>query len=94
MNDLEYRKELLLAKIDAHRQIFRLEVHTARSDFDPLAAALRFAGVDRALADTIVPAARSLLRDGAEVDWKRPEFLLAVCAAVLVVLDRGQSNAD
>ena len=83
MTDTEYRKELLLAKIDAHRQIFRLEVHSARVSFDPVAIALRWVGLDPTTVGAVLPAARSLLRTGLPRDLMRPELLLAVVAAVV-----------
>lgn len=83
MTDLDYRKNLLLAKIDAHRQIIRLEVQAARVSFDPVSSVLRWMGLDQSLVAAVLPAARGLLRTGLPRDLKHPEFLIAAGAAVI-----------
>ena len=44
MKDADYRKALLLTRIDAHRTILRLEIRCARSSFNPWNAALGLLG--------------------------------------------------
>lgn len=83
MSDLEHRKQLLLTKIDAHRQIIRLEVRAAQVTFDPLGLALRWMGLDHSLVSAVLPAARELLRTGLTRGSTHPEILIAVCAAVI-----------
>lgn len=60
MTAAEYRKALLLAKIEAHRSVLRLELRCARATLDPLSEVLTLVGVDRGLAGTAVAAFRSL----------------------------------
>jgi hypothetical protein len=60
MNECEYQKALLLAKIDAHRTVLGLEVRAARAAFDPLGIALSFLGVDRALIRILPPILRAV----------------------------------
>ena len=55
MNERDYQKALLLAKIDSHRAVLGLEVRAARAAFDPLGIALSFLGVDRALVRILPP---------------------------------------
>ena len=40
MTDADHRKALLLAKIEAHRTIFQLELRLARASFDPIGSML------------------------------------------------------
>ena len=47
MTELEYQKELLKTKIDAHRTVLGLEVRATRMTFDPLGLALSLVGFDR-----------------------------------------------
>ena len=61
MNDAEYRKALLLTKIEAHRTILRLETRLARASFDPWGAVLSLLGVDGAVAGAVASSLRSLL---------------------------------
>ncbi len=44
MKDADYRKALLLTRIDAHRTILRLEIRCARSSFSPWNVALGLLG--------------------------------------------------
>jgi len=48
MTDAEHRKSLLLARIDAQRTIFRLELRVARAGFRPLNALLSLVGLEGA----------------------------------------------
>lgn len=59
MTELEYRKELLKTKIEAHRTILGLELRATRAAFDPLGAALSLLGADRHLAELLVPILRA-----------------------------------
>jgi hypothetical protein len=56
----EYRKALLLAKIEAHRSVFHLELRCARATVDPVNEVLTLLGIDQGLAGTAVAAFRSL----------------------------------
>ena len=58
MTNLEHEKNLLEAKIEAHRRVVSLEVRVARSAFDPFGIALSMLGADPRVAE-ILP---SLLR--------------------------------
>jgi hypothetical protein len=60
MNERDYQKALLLAKIDSHRAVLGLEVRAARAAFDPLGIALSFLGVDRALVRILPPILRAV----------------------------------
>ena len=60
MNERDYQKALLVAKIDAHRSVLGLEVRAARASFDPLGIALSFLGVDRALVRILPPILRAV----------------------------------
>jgi hypothetical protein len=69
VNERDYQKALLLAKIDSHRAVLGLEVRAARAAFDPLGIALSFLGVDRAVVRILPPilrAATSSLRGESE----------------------------
>ena len=60
MNERDYEKALLLAKIDSHRAVLGLEVRAARAAFDPLGIALSFLGVDRAVVRILPPILRAV----------------------------------
>jgi hypothetical protein len=60
VNERDYQKALLVAKIDAHRSVLGLEVRAARASFDPLGIALSFLGVDRALVRILPPILRAV----------------------------------
>ena len=60
MNERDYQKALLLAKIDSHRAVLGLEVRAARAAFDPLGIALSFLGVDRAVVRILPPILRAV----------------------------------
>ena len=47
MTELEYQKELLKTKIEAHRTVLGLEAQATRMAFDPLGLALSLLGFDR-----------------------------------------------
>ncbi len=53
MTDLEYRRALLLARIEAHRTLFELEVRYARATVHPLRSMLSMVGLDGALAGAV-----------------------------------------
>ena len=44
MTDAEYRRSLLLTRIDAHRDLLRLELRLARRQFDPWRAVFSLLG--------------------------------------------------
>jgi hypothetical protein len=60
MNELEYQKALLAAKIDAHRTVVGLELRAARAAFDPLGTALSLLGIDRAVVEILPPILRAV----------------------------------
>jgi hypothetical protein len=60
VNERDYQKALLLAKIDSHRAVLGLEVRAARAAFDPLGIALSFLGVDRAVVRILPPILRAV----------------------------------
>ena len=60
MNERDYQKALLLAKIDSNRAVLGLEVRAARAAFDPLGIALSFLGVDRAVVRILPPILRAV----------------------------------
>jgi hypothetical protein len=60
VNAAEYRKALLLARIEAHRSVVRLELRCARASLDPVSEILTLLGVDRGLVGAAVGALRGL----------------------------------
>lgn len=61
MTELDYQKELLKAKIDAHRTVLGLEVRAARMSFDPLGLALSLVGFDRQTVQVLGPILHALV---------------------------------
>jgi len=55
VTELEYQKELLKAKIDAHRTVLGLEVRATRMAFDPLGLGLSLLGFDRETVKVLGP---------------------------------------
>jgi hypothetical protein len=55
VTELDYQKELLKAKIDAHRTVLGLEVRAARMSFDPLGLVLSLVGFDRQTVQVLGP---------------------------------------
>jgi hypothetical protein len=47
VTELDFQKELLKTKIEAHRTVLGLEVRATRMAFDPLGLALSLVGFDR-----------------------------------------------
>ncbi len=84
MTDAEYRRELLLTKIDAHRSIFRLELRTARRGFDPMGTALGWVGIDRAMIDAVASVARAILAGATAAELKPAAPAIALVVAALV----------
>ena len=60
MTNLEHEKNLLEAKIEAHRRIVSLEVRAARSAFDPIGIALSFLGADPRVVEILPPLLRAI----------------------------------
>jgi len=60
VNERDYQKALLIAKIDAHRTVLGLEARATRAAFDPLGIALSFLGVDRAMVKILPPILRAV----------------------------------
>lgn len=86
MTDADYRRALLLAKIDAQRTILGLELRLARGSIHPLGALLALVGLDGGVAGTVATSVRSIFgrRDG---DLGTALVPLLV-AALLPLLDR------
>ena len=61
MTELEYQKELLKTKIDAHRTVLGLEVRATRMAFDPLGLALSLVGFDRDTVKVLGPVLHAVL---------------------------------
>ena len=61
MTELEYQKELLKAKIEAHRSVLGLEVRATRLAFDPLGLALSLLGFDRETVKLLGPVLHALV---------------------------------
>ena len=61
MTEIEYRRALLRTRIDAHRDLLRLEVRLARRNFDPWRVLFSLLGVDGAVAGTVGASLRGLL---------------------------------
>jgi hypothetical protein len=85
VTEAEFQRELLLTRIEAHRSLLRLELRSARDSFDPMATALEWAGVDQALVDAVLPAARAVYHKGLPQDLKNAGPRVALIAALLVV---------
>jgi hypothetical protein len=85
VTEAEFQRELLVTRIEAHRSLLRLELRSARDSFDPMATALEWAGVDQALVDAVLPAARAVYHKGLPQDLKNAGPLVALIAALLVV---------
>lgn len=92
MTEAEFHRELLLTRIDAHRSLLSLELRSARDSFDPMATALKWAGVDQTLVDTVLPAARAIYHKGLPHDLKNAGPLVALIAALLVVWSPGDPH--
>ena len=60
MTNLKHEKNLLEAKIEAHRRIVSLEVRAARSAFDPIGIALSFLGADPRVVEILPPLLRAI----------------------------------
>ena len=60
MTNLKHEKNLLEAKIEAHRRIVSLEVRAARSAFDPIGIALSFLGADPRVTEILPPLLRAI----------------------------------
>ncbi|MBW2290159.1 MAG: hypothetical protein JRG80_22090 [Deltaproteobacteria bacterium] len=71
MTELDYQKELLKTKIEAHRTVLGLEVRAARLAFDPLGLALSLLGFDREIVKVLGPVLHAVA--GSLGDLARPE---------------------
>jgi hypothetical protein len=94
VSDAEYRKTLLLTRIEAHRTILRLELRLARATFDPVGALLSLVGVDAAVAGAVGSSLRSVLggrSDGAHVGGA---LVPLVVAALLPLVSGWRSEGE
>ncbi len=71
MTELDYQKELLKTKIEAHRTVLGLEVRATRTAFDPLGLALSLVGFDRDTVKVLGPVLHAVA--GSLGDLARPE---------------------
>jgi hypothetical protein len=55
VTELDYQKELLKARIEAHRTVLGLELRAAHTAFDPLGLALSLFGFDRSTVHVLSP---------------------------------------
>lgn len=85
MNEAQYRKALLLTRIDAHRSILRLELRLARSTVDPWGTLLSLLGVDGALTGAIASSLRSIL-GGRPGDPESASAIVPLLVAALLPL--------
>jgi hypothetical protein len=81
VTEADYRRALLLTRIEAQRTVLGLESRLARHSFHPLGALLGFLGLDRKLAGAVAGSVRTL------VGRQRPATLvsLAVAAGLLLI---------
>jgi hypothetical protein len=61
VTELEYQKELLKTKIDAHRTVLGLEVRATRMAFDPLGLTLSLIGFDRDTVKVLGPVLQAVV---------------------------------
>ena len=61
MTDVDFRRTLLLTKIDAQRSLLALEFRIARANVHPLGAVLSLLGFDGEVGGTVAASIRSLL---------------------------------
>ena len=87
MTDAEYRRSLLLTRIDAHRDLLRLELRLARRQFDPWRAVFSLLGVDSAVAGTVGASLRGLV-DSHEGLLLSGAIVPVLVAALLPLVDR------
>ena len=87
MTDAEYRRSLLLTRIDAHRDLLRLELRLARRQFDPWRAVFSLLGVDSAVAGTVGASLRGLV-DSHEGLLLGGAIVPVLVAALLPLVDR------
>ncbi len=87
MTDIEYRRALLQARIDAHRDLLQLEVRLARKEFDPWRVLFSLIGVDGAVAGTVGASLRGLL-DSHERLLLGGAIVPVLVAALLPLVDR------
>jgi hypothetical protein len=71
VTELDYQKELLKTKIEAHRTVLGLEVRATRMAFDPLGLALSLLGFDRDTVKVLGPVLHAVV--GSLGDLARPE---------------------
>ena len=79
MTELEYQKELLKTKIEAHRTGLGLEVRATRMTFDPLGIALSLLGFDRETVKVLGPVLHAVVSGLGEL--ARPEAPATEAAA-------------
>jgi hypothetical protein len=85
VTDADYRRALLLAKIEAQRTILGLELRLARRSFHPLDALLSLAGYRGGVAGTVAASVQSIL---ARRDAGLGALVPLLVAALLPLADR------
>jgi hypothetical protein len=93
MTDAEYRRSLLQTRIDAHRDLLRLELRLARRQFDPWRAGFSLLGVDSAVAGTVGASLRGLV-DSHEGLLLSGAIVPVLVAALLPLVDRFLRGGD
>jgi hypothetical protein len=95
MTEVDHRKALLLAKIDAHRAVLGLELRCARATMNPLDGLLGHFGIDHALTGVFTAGMRLVSADGADSSRAWTDLVPLVVAAVLRLLARrAESEPD
>jgi hypothetical protein len=86
VTDADYRRALLLTRIEAQRSLLGLELRLARASVHPLGAILSLLGFDGAVAGTVATSVRSLL--GRDDRGLGASFVPLLVAALLPLVDR------
>jgi hypothetical protein len=86
VTDADYRRALLLTKIEAQRSLLGLELRLARASIHPLAAMLSLLGFDGAVAATVAASVRSVL--GRHDRGLGTSLVPLLVAALLPLVDR------
>jgi hypothetical protein len=86
VTDADYRRALLLTKIEAQRALLGLELRLARASFHPLGALLSLLGFDGAVGGTVAASVRSVL--GRSDGGLGTALVPLLVAALLPLVDR------
>jgi hypothetical protein len=86
VSEADYRRALLLAKIEAQRSLLGLELRLARATVHPLGALLSLLGFDATLGGNVAASVRSLL--GRSDGGLGTALVPLLVAALLPLVDR------